>query len=120
MEAPLANYYDRAIASATQGRLMATRTKRQLVEQLAKNTDTTQLEAAANIDGFLALLADTLVAGDRIEFRDFGVFEPIVRKARTAQNPKTLTKVQVPERLAIRFKIGRELKARLRAPIATA
>jgi len=45
---------------------------------------------------FLDAIIAELGKGGRLEFRDFGVFETRVRAARTAQNPKTLTKVQVP------------------------
>ena len=38
-----------------------------------------------------------LSKGNRLEFRDFGVFEPRTRAARTAQNPKTLEPVEVPQ-----------------------
>ena len=35
--------------------------------------------------------------GNRLEFRDFGVFDVRERAERVAQNPKTLERVQVPE-----------------------
>ena len=41
---------------------------------------------------------DELGKGNRLEFRDFGVFEVRSRAARTAQNPKTLAPVRVPAR----------------------
>jgi hypothetical protein len=48
-----------------------------------------------------------------LEFRDFGVFETKIRKARKAQNPKTLEPVEVPEKRTVKFKVGRLMKARL-------
>jgi len=48
-----------------------------------------------------------------LEFRDFGVFETKVRKARKAQNPKTLEPVEVPEKRTVKFKVGRLMKAKL-------
>ena len=51
--------------------------------------------------------------GNRFEFRDFGVFETKVRKARKAQNPKTLEPVEVPEKRTVKFKVGRLMKQKL-------
>ena len=51
--------------------------------------------------------------GNRLEFRDFGVFETKIRKARKAQNPKTLEPVEVPEKRTVKFKVGRLMKQRL-------
>ena len=51
--------------------------------------------------------------GNRLEFRDFGVFETKLRKARKAQNPKTLEPVEVPEKRTVKFKVGRLMKQRL-------
>jgi hypothetical protein len=48
-----------------------------------------------------------------LEFRDFGVFETKLRKARKAQNPKTLEPVEVPEKRTVKFKVGRLMKQRL-------
>lgn len=104
---------------------MATKTKRDFAELLALQTPKhgkglTQMETLDVIDRFLSAMTTAVLKGDRIEFRDFGVFEPVTRKARIAQNPKTLEKVQVPERRSLRFKVGKDLKAGLRAPIVTA
>ena len=58
-------------------------------------------------------MIDELTNGNRLEFRDFGVFEVRERAARIAQNPKTLEQVQVPARKAVRFKIGRLMRERI-------
>ncbi|NLX14355.1 MAG: integration host factor subunit beta, partial [Phycisphaerales bacterium] len=52
-------------------------------------------------------------SGNRLEFRDFGVFESKVRAARTAQNPKTLERVSVPSKRTVKFKVGRLMKQKL-------
>ena len=38
---------------------------------------------------------------------------PIQRKARRAQNPKTLEPVEVPEKRTVKFKVGRLMKQKL-------
>jgi integration host factor subunit beta len=59
---------------------------------------------------------EELAQGNRLEFRDFGVFEPKQRAARRAQNPKTLERVQVPAKRTVKFKLGRVMKQRVEKP----
>jgi len=65
------------------------------------------------IQNFLDEIIEELGRGNRLEFRDFGVFESKVRAARTAQNPKTLERVSVPSKRAVKFKVGRLMKIKL-------
>ena len=88
-------------------------TKKELVEQIAVSTKERRGDVKAVLQTFLDLVLDELGKGNRIEFRDFGVFEVKVRAARTAQNPKTLQRVQVPARRTVKFKAGRQMRARL-------
>lgn len=62
---------------------------------------------------FLDELAEALVKGERLEFRNFGVFTPRIRKARVARNPKTGALVAVASGRSAAFKPGKELRARL-------
>ena len=48
------------------------------------------------IQRFLDEIIGELTDGNRLEFREFGVFEVRTRAARIAQNPRTLEKVMVP------------------------
>ena len=48
-------------------------------------------------------IVNELGKGNRLECRDFGVFETKIRKARKAQNPKTLEPVAVPEKRTVKF-----------------
>jgi nucleoid DNA-binding protein len=65
------------------------------------------------VQQFLDEVINELGRGNRLEFRDFGVFETKLRKARRAQNPKTLQPVEVPEKRTVKFKVGRLMKQRL-------
>lgn len=59
-------------------------------------------------------IADSLVEGRKVELRNFGVFELQVRKSRIGRNPnRPETDVVIPQRAVIKFKAGKELKARL-------
>jgi integration host factor subunit beta len=87
--------------------------KRTIAERIANRLGIGQVQTLQMVQAFLDEVADELGHGNRLEFRDFGVFETVTRKARTALNPKTLTKVPVPRRVVVKFKVGRMLKERV-------
>ncbi len=89
---------------------MATVTKRELVERIAARTKMTRTAVKKVLQTFLDEIVNELGQGNRLEFRDFGVFEVKTRAARRAQNPKTLERVDVPSKLAVKFKPGRRMK----------
>ena len=88
-------------------------TKRDLVQRIADSTGQTKVLVRDVIQRFLDEVAEELVRGNRLEFRKFGVFEVRCRPGRMAQNPKTLAKVQVPEKRVVKFKVGNVLKKRV-------
>lgn len=93
---------------------MATITKKELIDRVADGTGYRRAQAKEIIQQFLDEIVNELGKNNRLEFRDFGVFETRIRKARRAQNPKTLEPVDVPEKRTIKFKVGRLMKQRLR------
>jgi integration host factor subunit beta len=92
---------------------MATRTKKELIDRIAEHTGAKRVQVKRVVQQFLDEVVSELGNGNRLEFRDFGVFETKVRKARKAQNPKTLEPVEVPEKRTVKFKVGRLMKQRL-------
>ena len=88
-------------------------TKREIAERIADRLGIGQIQALGVIQSFLDEIVVELSAGNRLEFRDFGVFETVTRKARTALNPKTLEKVPVRRRRVVKFKVGRLLKQKV-------
>jgi nucleoid DNA-binding protein len=57
-------------------------------------------------------IAEALARGDKVELRNFGVFEIKVRKARVGRNPNApSTDVPIPERTIVKFKAGKEMRA---------
>lgn len=59
-------------------------------------------------------MASSLIDGDRIEIRGFGSFEVRVRQPRAGRNPKTGEQVSVGVRRVPFFKVGKELRERVR------
>jgi integration host factor subunit beta len=92
---------------------MATITKKELIDRIADSTNTRRVQVKRVVQQFLDEIVNELGKGNRLEFRDFGVFESKIRKARKAQNPKTLQPVAVPEKRTVKFKVGRLMKQQL-------
>jgi integration host factor subunit beta len=99
---------------------MRTITKKTLVDRVADKTRMTRPVVKKIIHLFIDEMIEELSQGNRLEFRDFGVFEIRYRAPRVAQNPKTLERVKVSEKRIVKFKVGRLLKSKLAAaPINT-
>ena len=64
-----------------------------------------------NKSGALYQITEELAAGRTVEFRNFGVFEVMCRKARVGRNPNApKDTVPIPERMVVKFKPGKEMK----------
>lgn len=92
---------------------MATVTKKELIDQIAERTQARRVLVKRIVQAFLDEITAQLCKNNRLEFRDFGVFETRTRAARIAQNPKTLERVEVPAKRAVKFKMGRLMKENL-------
>jgi integration host factor subunit beta len=89
---------------------MSTITKKDFVDRIAETTQCKHVVVKAVVQHFLDEIVSELDKGNRLEFRDFGVFEVRDRAARVAQNPKTLEPVEVPAKRAVKFKMGRIMR----------
>jgi integration host factor subunit beta len=96
---------------------MSTTRKKDLVDRIAESTQVKNALVKAIVQNFLDEIISELTKGNRLEFRDFGVFEVKKRAARKAQNPKTLEPIDVPARRRVKFKMGRIMKKKLNTRI---
>ena len=71
------------------------------------------VESAVNC--LLKHMADALVKGERIEVRGFGSFNLRHRPPRIARNPKTGEAINLPAKVALHFKPGKEMRNRVNA-----
>ena len=92
---------------------MSTTTKKDLIDRIAEETDQKRTVVKKTVQCFLDNVIGELSRGNRLEFRDFGVFEIRHRAPRVAQNPKTLERVPVPAKKTVKFKVGRLMKLAL-------
>src|SRR5436190_24359400 len=89
-----------------------TLTKRDLVTRISNETGLVQQQVLDVLQKTLDYIAEALAKGDKVELRNFGVFEVKVRKARIGRNPNAPeTDVPIPERAVVKFKPGKEMRA---------
>ena len=90
---------------------MATITKKKLIQVISQNKGLHPNDVRSVIQAFLDAMTDCLTRGDRLEFRDFGVFEIVERKQKIGRNPKNAAvPIIIPARLAVKFTPGKKMK----------
>ena len=72
-----------------------------------------QRDVELALNCILGQMMAALVQGERIEIRGFGSFNLHHRLARIARNPKTGEAVNLPAKVVLHFKPGREMKDRI-------
>ena len=88
-----------------------TLTKRDLVVRISGENNLGQQKVFETIQKTLDYIAGALANGDKVELRNFGVFEVKVRKARVGRNPnKPGTDRPIPARVMVKFKAGKEMR----------
>ena len=89
-------------------------TKKDIVRTISEEIGLTQLKTKEIVQKTFDAIVDTLVREERIELRNFGVFEVKRRAARKARNPRTGERVDVAEKYVVTFKPGKEMEERVR------
>lgn len=82
--------------------------KVELVEQAAAAAETNKKTAQAVLDSVLADIAQTTAECGEVRLKGFGTFKGAKQAARLCRNPKTGESVQVPERVAMKFKAAKK------------
>ncbi len=96
------------------GRLLPTITKKDLALLVSQSTGCKKNLAAKMVDSLFVAMRDSLIRGNRIEIRGFGVFQvKDTRPKPAARNPRTGEIIYVPARRKTHFKPGRLLKEAL-------
>ena len=93
-----------------------TMTKKDIVIEVAARKELshlTQVDVKRVIQSTMDHIVDSLMKGETIELRNFGVFKVKTRKGRMARNPKTGEKVSVPDRKVAVFKPGLVMKKKI-------
>jgi len=94
-------------------------TRSELIDALAARfPQLTAQDAEVAVKELLDAVTGALIQGQRVEIRGFGSFSLTYRPPRTARNPKTGEKVDVPAKYVPHFKPGKELRDRVDAAVA--
>ena len=94
--------------------MITTYTKNELQQELVEKLNVTGVQAQTIVDQFLNCLTGAFQRGDKVTFRNFGVFSVRLRQAKTGRNPKQPdVAVHIPAKVIVRFKAGKELDALL-------
>lgn len=85
--------------------------KAELVASVAEKTGLTKKDAEAAVNGFVDVVEEALVKGDKVQLIGFGTFETRERKARQGRNPRKPGEViMIEASKAPVFKAGKALK----------
>ena len=88
--------------------------KPEIINKIAKNFPNLYKKDINKLfDILLFEIIKALKNGERVELRDVMMFETRIQKERVSLNPKTLEKVEVPEKKNIIFKCSKEWKNKL-------
>ena len=89
----------------------STITKKKLITSIAQKYNLHPNDVRNVIQAFLDNMTDCLMQGERLEFRDFGVFEVVVRKQKVGRNPKKAdVPILIPARAAVKFTPGKKMR----------
>jgi nucleoid DNA-binding protein len=85
--------------------------KRDLIVRISEETGVLPTQVYSVVQKTLDHIAEALAKGNKVELRNFGVFEVKIRKARVGRNPKRPQKdVPIPARAMVKFKAGKEMR----------
>ncbi len=85
-------------------------TKRELVMEIAERFGFPQNEVSDIVQATLDTITESLAQGERLEIRNFGVFEVKTRDPRVGRNPRTGEEVPIAPKRVATFKPGKALK----------
>ena len=89
-------------------------TKQEIINKVSKNfPNLFKKDINKLFDIFLFEITKALSNNERVELRDVMMFEPKIQKKRTSLNPKTLEKIEIPEKKSILFKCSKEWKKKI-------
>ena len=96
--------------------MSGTLTKNDIVRTLAEKYELEIASTRRVVQGTFDMIVEALLKGDKVELRNFGVLEVIVRAGRIARNPKSKQEVFIPERKVVKFKPGKVMEDKITTP----
>ncbi|MCB0377384.1 MAG: HU family DNA-binding protein [Bdellovibrionales bacterium] len=88
--------------------------KAELIERVAKDTESTKAHTERMLDATLDIIRKTVKKGDEVKLVGFGTFTKQKRKARKGRNPQTGKEIKIPAAWYPKFRPGSEFKTMLK------
>lgn len=83
--------------------------KSELIIAVAERTGKSRQEVREVVDTVFDIVAESLIAGDKVTIPGFGSFVASVKLPRLGVNPRTMERMEIPAHRSVRFKPGNEL-----------
>ena len=91
-----------------------TLTKRDIVLRISAESGLLQDDVQQVVQKTLDAISHALAHGDKVELRNFGVFEIKLHRARVGRNPLApAINLHIPPRAMVKFKAGKEMRAQV-------
>ena len=89
-------------------------TKSEIISKISKNFPNLYKKDLNKVFDILTIeIIKALKNNERVELRDVMMFETRIQKKRISLNPRTLEKIEVPEKRTIIFKSSKEWKEKI-------
>ena len=85
-------------------------TKKEFVTRVCQKTYYNRSVVESILETVLNTITESLANGEKVQFSEFGTFEPKTRAARTGMNPHTRERVPIPPKVVPSFRAGKALK----------
>ena len=89
---------------------MAGKTKTDLVEEVAQETNLTKTKARQAVDALLESLSKELSSGSKVTLTGFGTFQIKEQKSKKGRNPQTGEVMTIPAKNVVKFNPGKSLR----------
>lgn len=81
-----------------------------IAEQISERVGIPRVSALKAVDVILSEMKDSLIRGERIEIRGFGVFQKKLRKKSVGRDIQRARTINIPETYTVKFKPGIEMR----------
>jgi integration host factor subunit beta len=89
-------------------------TKKNLISAIAAQAGLHPNEVRRVVQALLDQVTEALARGERLEFRDFGVFDVVTRRQKVGRNPKNAAvPIIIPPRRVVKFTPGKHMRQRI-------
>lgn len=84
--------------------------KADIVKRVMESLEMKDKDALFVVDSIMDSLKEVIERDERLEIRDFGVFQVKERKPRMGRNPKNKVSYPIPPHRVVTFKPGKDLR----------